>query len=136
LRKVITFDGTKSADGWVITYADLMEMGREAHKSDPGRWEEGIRSIPAHALATLIYTSGTTGRPKGVELTHDCWVYESDAVDRLGILSSEDHLYLWLPMSHVFGKLFEAVQLQIGFSAAVDGRVDKLVENFAVVKPT
>ena len=30
----------------------------------------------------------------------------------------------------------EAAQLQIGFTTAVDGRVDKLVENLAVVRPT
>ena len=32
--------------------------------------------------------------------------------------------------------MLEAVQLQIGFPTAVDGRMDKIVENLAVVKPT
>ena len=48
----------------------------------------------------------------------------------------DDLQYLWLPLSHSFGKMLEAVQLQIGFPTAVDGRMDKIVENLAVVRPT
>ena len=38
-------------------------------------------------------------------------------------------------MSHSFAKTLPAVQLQIGFPTAVDGRIDKIVENLAVVRP-
>ncbi len=92
-------------------------------------------SRPDH-LATLIYTSGTTGRPKGVELIQDNWTYEGAAVDRLGILRPDDLQYLWLPLSHSFGKVLLAAQLQIGFASAVDGRIDKIVDNLATVRPT
>jgi long-subunit acyl-CoA synthetase (AMP-forming) len=44
-------------------------------------------------LATLIYTSGTTGKPKGVELTHDCWVYEAQAIAELGLLTPGEEKY-------------------------------------------
>ena len=88
------------------------------------------------ALATLIYTSGTTGRPKGVELTHDCWVYEAEGIDELRLLNEDDRQYFWLPLAHSFGKVLEAAQLRIGFSTAVDGRVEKIVENLGQVKPT
>src|SRR5690606_29899773 len=44
--------------------------------------------------------------------------------------------YLWLPLSHSFGKMLAAVQLQIGFPSAVDGRVDKIVDNLGAVRPT
>ncbi|HVQ18450.1 MAG TPA: AMP-binding protein, partial [Actinomycetes bacterium] len=40
------------------------------------------------------------------------------------------------PLSHAFGKVLLAAQLQIGFATAVDGRVDQIVENLAHVKPT
>ena len=52
-----------------------------------------------NALATLIYTSGTTGRPKGVELLHDAWVYEGEALASLGILSVNDLQLMWLPLA-------------------------------------
>ncbi len=84
----------------------------------------------------MIYTSGTTGRPKGVRLMQDSWTYLGVAVEEYDILYPDDLQYLWLPLSHVFGKVLIAVQLRIGFATAVDGRIDKIVENLGEVKPT
>ena len=71
-----------------------------------------------------------------MELVHDCWVFEAEAIDEMNILTIDDHQYLWLPLAHSFGKVLEAMQLLIGFPTTVDGRIPKLVENLAVVKPT
>ena len=88
-------------------------------------------------MATLIYTSGTTGRPKGVELTHDNWLFEAGTIAAsLGILSPSDRQFLWLPLAHVFGKAAVALCIHVGVPTAVDGRVDRIVENLGVVKPT
>jgi long-chain acyl-CoA synthetase len=137
LKKVILFEGeSQGKTDWVMTLAELTERGRKYDAEDATRFEKTARAVRADSLATLVYTSGTTGEPKGVELTHDCWVYEAEAIDRLELLHPDDKQLLWLPLSHVFGKVLEAAQLRIGFSTAVDGRVDKLVENLAQVKPT
>jgi long-chain acyl-CoA synthetase len=133
VRQVITFDGAASSDGWVVTWAQLQEKGKAATQAE---FEATCRSVKNQDIATLIYTSGTTGRPKGVVLTHDCWVYEGDAIDEMKLLVPDDVQYLWLPLAHSFGKVLEVAQLKIGFQTAVDGRVDKLVENLAVVRPT
>jgi long-chain acyl-CoA synthetase len=130
---VITFDGQPSADGWVLTWAQLLEKGRAA---TPAEWEAVGRSVKPGDIATLIYTSGTTGQPKGVVLTHDCWVYEGEAIAQMNLLRPDDLQYLWLPLAHSFGKVLEMAQLTIGFQTAVDGRVDKLVENLNQVRPT
>ena len=135
-KHVITFDGSAGQDGWVITLADLEQRGSAWHTAHPGAYEQGIQEVRADHLATLIYTSGTTGQPKGVELTHDCWVYEGKGIDDLGIIHEDDLQYFWLPLAHVFGKVLEAAQIRIGFPTAIDGRIDKLVENLAVVQPT
>ncbi len=135
LIRVITFDG--QADGeWVLSLADLQALGAKHLADHPSAVDEAVAAVRPEHLATLIYTSGTTGRPKGVELTHRCWTYEGATVEATGILSTDDLQYLWLPLSHSFGKVLEAVQLQIGFPTAVDGRIDKIVENLAVVRPT
>ncbi|MFL5321660.1 MAG: AMP-dependent synthetase/ligase [Myxococcaceae bacterium] len=134
--KVVTFDGAASSDGWVITFEELKRLGQEEDKKDPSAYEKIVMSVPKTALATLIYTSGTTGQPKGVELLHDCWVFEAEGIEKMGIISFSDLQYLWLPLAHVFGKVLEAMQIKIGFATAVDGRVDKLVENLGVVRPT
>jgi long-chain acyl-CoA synthetase len=44
--------------------------------------------------------------------------------------------YLWLPLAHVFGKVLTAGQISVGHITAVDGRVDKIIENLPVVQPT
>src|SRR5690606_34658714 len=136
LEKVITFDGSAGHDGWVITLEELERLGREHDEAHPELYEATIAGIEPTHLATLIYTSGTTGRPKGVELLHDCWVFTAEGIDDLGLIGPEDHQYLWLPLSHSFGKVLETAQLRIGFRSTVDGRIPKLVENLAVVKPT
>jgi long-chain acyl-CoA synthetase len=64
------------------------------------------------------------------------WTYEGAAVEGMRVLSPDDLQFLWLPLSHVFGQVLLAVQFQIGFATAVDGRIDKIVDNAAVVQPT
>ena len=136
LKKVIVFDGKAGHDGWVITLADLEKLGREHDQKDPAAFERIARGVTRESLATLIYTSGTTGVPKGVILTHDCWVYEGEAIESMKVLLPSDLQYLWLPLAHSFGKVLIASQVRIGFPTAVDGRVEKIVENLAVVQPT
>lgn len=135
LRKVIVIDGEGDGD-WVISTAELHELGRKYLAEHPDGVNERSASIKPSNLATLIYTSGTTGKPKGVELTHSNWTYEGAAMDALGILNLDDVQFLWLPLAHSFGKVLEAGQLQVGFATAVDGRVPKIVENLPVVQPT
>jgi long-chain acyl-CoA synthetase len=135
LSKVVTIDGTSDGD-WVISLADLETLGEEYLRNSPTAIEDAVAALDRESLATLIYTSGTTGRPKGVRLAHDCWVYEGTAIQQLGELSADDVQYLWLPLAHSFGKVLLSAQMAIGFATAVDGRIDKLVENLAVVRPT
>lgn len=138
LRKVVLIDGTPDErDGdWVIGLAELDSLGDKLLADRPGAVDERIGGLRADQLCTLIYTSGTTGRPKGVRLPHSAWTYEGAAVEGIRTLGPDDLQYLWLPLSHVFGQTLIAIQLQIGFPTAIDGRVDKIVENVAVVKPT
>jgi long-chain acyl-CoA synthetase len=136
VSKVITFDGPGSDDGWVIPFSELKALGREFDQKDPNAYEANVRAIRKDAIATLIYTSGTTGKPKGVVLTHDCWIYEGEALEQMRVLSEDDLQYLWLPLAHVFGKVLEAIQIKAGFATAIDGRVEKMIENLAVVRPT
>ncbi|GEP37824.1 AMP-dependent synthetase [Nocardioides psychrotolerans] len=135
LMKVVTFEGTTD-DDWVISMDDLAALGDAHLAAHPDIIETTAASIAPDQLATLIYTSGTTGRPKGVRLTHKSWVYEGMSIQVQGILSESDLEFRWLPMSHSFGKVLLSAQMACGFAAAIDGRVDKIVENCSIVKPT
>jgi long-chain acyl-CoA synthetase len=135
LSKVVTFDGTTDGD-WVISLDDLERLGEEKLAQEPDVVEKRVAETKPDALATLIYTSGTTGRPKGVRLRHSSWTYEGAAIQAQNILDENDLQYLWLPMAHSFGKVLLSTQLACGFATAVDGRVEKIIENLAVVRPT
>ncbi|MEU8249307.1 long-chain fatty acid--CoA ligase [Nonomuraea sp. NPDC048916] len=124
---VVVIDGTPSDDGWVLRLDSV---------SGEGDYDAMVDAIAQDDLATLIYTSGTTGRPKGVELTHDNWLYAGSAVRELELLSGDDLHFLWLPLSHSFGKLLEVVMIDAGVPTAIDGRLDKIAENMGVLRPT
>jgi long-chain acyl-CoA synthetase len=135
VQKVILLDGGGNSD-WVMTLSELEQKGAELLAKDPRAIEDVIAGIEGKHLATLIYTSGTTGKPKGVRLVHECWAYCADAIDAIRLWGPDDVQYLWLPMSHSFGKVLMGGHIASGSVTAVDGRIPKLVDNLAVVRPT
>ncbi|TDC10615.1 long-chain fatty acid--CoA ligase [Nonomuraea longispora] len=131
---VVVIDGSPADDGWVITFDSLTEAVSEG---DPqAGYDEMVDAIAQDDLATLIYTSGTTGRPKGVELTHDNWLYAAGAVREIDLISGADLHFLWLPLSHSFGKLLEVVMIDAGVPTAIDGRLDRIADNLGELRPT
>ncbi|MGW1889056.1 AMP-dependent synthetase/ligase [Streptomyces sp. NPDC002004] len=142
LAHVVVVDATgvqpdpADPDGWLLTLADLEMRGAAYLEKHPDVIKERVSAITADQLATLIYTSGTTGRPKGVRLPHDNWAYMAKAISSTGLVGADDVQYLWLPLAHVFGKVLTSGQIEVGHVTAVDGRVDKIIENLPVVQPT
>ncbi|MBC2901597.1 AMP-binding protein [Streptomyces cupreus] len=140
LGHVILFDPQASVsqvEGLeVLSLAELEKRGTVYLEEHPDAVEKTVQAIEREQLATLIYTSGTTGRPKGVRLVHDCWSYQGAAQEAGGLLRSDDVQFLWLPLSHVFGKALISGQVQTGHVMAVDGRVDRIVHNLPAVRPT
>ncbi|MFJ9924802.1 AMP-dependent synthetase/ligase [Streptomyces misionensis] len=137
LTKVVVIDPAGvDGDDWVITLDELEKRGAAHLEQHPELIKERVGALTKDQLATLIYTSGTTGRPKGVRLPHDNWSYMARAISATGLLGPDDVQYLWLPLAHVFGKVLTSGQIEIGHVTAVDGRVDKIIENLPVVQPT
>ena len=141
LAKVILIDAAPekldpALGDWVMTLAELESLGAAHLAKEPRCVDEAIAALTGPQLATLIYTSGTTGKPKGVRLTHENWAYECDAIEAMKLWTRDDVQYLWLPMSHSFGKVLMCGHIASGSVTAVDGRIPKLVENLAVVRPT
>ncbi|MCD9593754.1 long-chain fatty acid--CoA ligase [Streptomyces malaysiensis subsp. malaysiensis] len=124
-------------EGWVLSLTELEKRGTALLESRPDVVRERMDALRGDQLATLIYTSGTTGRPKGVRLAHDSWSYMAIVIgNQDGLLYADDVQYLWLPLAHVFGKVLTAGQIYVGHTTAVDGRVDKIIDNLPVVRPT
>ncbi|MEU3275753.1 AMP-dependent synthetase/ligase [Streptomyces antibioticus] len=137
LTHVVVIDpaGVES-DDFVLTLDELEKRGAARLERDAQLIKERVGAITRDQLATLIYTSGTTGRPKGVRLPHDNWSYMAKAIAATGLVGADDVQYLWLPLAHVFGKVLTSGQIEVGHVTAVDGRVDKIIENLPVVQPT
>jgi long-chain acyl-CoA synthetase len=135
LKTIILIEGEGDGEK-VLSWAQVRDRGVALLADKPKAVEERVAQITPDTLATMIYTSGTTGRPKGVELPHSNWVFQASAIESLGILLPDDVHFLWLPLSHVFGKVLLAAQYQIGFVTYTDGRVPNIVGNLPVVKPT
>ncbi|SEN26409.1 AMP-dependent synthetase/ligase [Actinacidiphila rubida] len=140
LAHVVVMDPAGAADtdgdGWVLSLEQLEKRGAAYLEAHPAAVTDAVARITKDQLATLIYTSGTTGRPKGVRLPHDAWAYMARAIESIGLLDENDVQYLWLPLAHVFGKVLTAGHITVGHVTAVDGRVDKIIENLPVVRPT
>ena len=92
--------------------------------ASPDLIERIVAEIEPEHLATLIYTSGTTGRPKGVELLHAGWCWEGVAQADGDLLRPDDLQYLWLPLSHSFGKTLICGIIHVG-PADVRRRADR-----------
>ena len=137
VANLILMEGAPVADdGWTIPLAELERRGAQWDADHPGGFEQAANAVGPEDLATLIYTSGTTGKPKGVMLTHDNWVFEGESVADLGLLGPTDKQMLFLPLAHSFAKVLEVVFIHLGVSTAIDGVIDDLVPNLAVVRPT
>ena len=135
ISKVIAIDGTTDGD-WVIGFDEVEQLGADFLAKNPAAVDERVAAITPESIATLIYTSGTTGRPKGVRLSNDGWSFIGASSSTNVHVSAADLQFLWLPLAHAFGKVLIVLQLEVGFATAVDGRVDRIVDNLATIKPT
>ncbi len=88
-------------------------------------------------LANIVYTSGTTGDPKGVMLSHGTLTLCPRAGVEMFDLDETMHVVAILPWAHVFGLAADLHDYVLcGGGIAFAESVDKLIQNFAEVKPT
>jgi len=101
LEKVVLFEPSEAAESdWVITFDELVEMGRAEHARDPEAFDRSWRAVEPDDLLTLIYTSGTTGPPKGVMDTHRIVIWTLESFARMKRLDPSYNLISYLPLAH------------------------------------
>ena len=123
-------------DDRVISYEQLRALGREHLAEHPTSVDDAVAGVGIDDLSTLIYTSGTTGRPKGVRLPHRCWLAEAVGLLERELITPGSVMYLWLPLSHVFGKTLIAASIGYNLHNAVDGRISRIVDGLGETHPT
>ncbi|MFE5819519.1 AMP-dependent synthetase/ligase [Streptomyces sp. NPDC056479] len=129
---------------WVMDKGHVERLGELGAQQPDG--EVGVRRgmLVPDTLATLIYTSGTTGRPKGCALTHSNFFAEVDnAIELLYPIfkartSEEASVLLFLPMSHVFGRMVAVacVRARVRLGHAPSLKAEDLLPDLAAFRPT
>jgi long-chain acyl-CoA synthetase len=129
---------------WVMDKGHVERLAEYGAQQPDG--EVGVRRgmLVPDTLATLIYTSGTTGRPKGCALTHGNFFAEVDnAIELLYPIfkartSEEASVLLFLPMSHVFGRMVAVAciraRLRLGHAPSL--KAEDLLPDLAAFRPT
>lgn len=140
LMKIVVMDpkGLKHfSDPMVMTFDELLEMGRELDRKNPARFDEAVRSVRPDDMALIIYTSGTTGPPKGAMLSHQNISWTAWSIGEAIPLYSSDEMVSFLPLSHIAERMF-SVFLPIRFGYAVNfvESPDTVMANFREVSPT
>ena len=138
IAKVIVRDESACPAGdQYLTWANLMELGRERLTADPGEIAARMAAIKPDDPLALLYTSGTTGNPKGVLLTHRNILFALETAGRVGIVTHGVRWVSYLPLAHIAERMF-SVYLPIRNAGHIHFCPDpaRLVPVIGQVRPT
>jgi len=134
IKKIITFEKIQGAD-YKNKYLDFYSIIKDKlSESDEIKNFNLKRTSPA----CIIYTSGTGGNPKGVVLSHGGILSNCEgALELLKPLIKQKPTFLtWLPLSHSYEHTVQFVQIATGAKIFYAEKIEKLLDNILVAKPT
>ncbi len=110
VRKVIYWNDSGLwgyENDWLLSYQDVIEMGRALLAKEPDRFETEVKLGSADDLALICYTSGTTGLPKGAMLSHKNMLVAARMFEEVDPRYEDDNHVSFLPMGwiaeHILG---------------------------------
>jgi len=140
LQKVIVWDleGLRHfEDPMVMTFDDILEMGRQVMEKDPDLVEKRMDEVAPEDLSVLIYTSGTTGPPKGAMLTHRNVMWMGKTISKDNPVYDTDEVMSFLPLCHIFERLFSVfAQITHGYTVNFIESLDTVTDNMTEISPT
>jgi len=134
LKKIVVFDSGIAPDNdCCIGWRKFVSLDSE------NRFEmemkQRIQEIQPDDLVTIIYTSGTTGESKGVMLTHATFLYTFKIHDERLEVSDTDISACFLPLSHVFERIWTYYILYRGATNAFIDNPREIIDQLPIVKP-
>ncbi len=139
LKAVVVMEpGPDMPGGKVMSWDDMLQLGKPRHESAPDAVESEARAIPPDHIGMIVYTSGTTGPPKGAMYSHTNILYESEALKQILVREGEILTTIsYLPLCHIAERLQgELVAILAGATVNFAESLDKLKDNLGEVRPT
>ncbi len=134
IKKIITFDKLQNVN-YEKNYIHFNSIIKKKLED-----KDKIKnlSLKRESPACIIYTSGTGGNPKGVILSHGGILNNLEgACEILKPLISKRPVFLtWLPLSHSYEHTVQFAQIAVGAKVFYAEKIEKLLDNISVAKPT
>lgn len=137
LSKIVIFDNKvvlNSGDTTSVYFDNFIATGENSQAE--ALVNVRLKQAKETDLATIIYTSGTTGEPKGVMLTHECYIQTFKNHDLRLKCSDKDLSMCFLPLTHIFEKGWTYYCLHKGICVATNREPVKIQEMLRQVRPT
>lgn len=112
LKNIIYWDpkGLRNYDDpLLISFAEVIELGREYDKTRPGLFEQNVEKGKGSDTAFIYYTSGTTGLPKGAKITHQSLINTAAGFASRFPLKENDDLISNFPAAWVGDSFFATI---------------------------
>lgn len=132
VRQVVLFSGHDPDDDWVLGWEEFLHLGKDISADQIDRM---AAAVAADDIASIVYTSGTTGIPKGVMLTHDNVTFTAQSVEKSVYWKPGDHVFLFLPLAHIFAKTAVFTTLLSGCTLTFSRSIDSIASDLMTAKP-
>lgn len=136
-RQEWTFDQicsfTHSED--TFSFSVLTEDGKRLLTQYKEEIDTIKKSIKPDDLLSILYTSGTTGTPKGVMISHRNLLSNVQACQTFVPFSSEWRNLSFLPLNHIYERMFNTLMLYLGVSIYYAQGLETIADNLKEIKP-
>ncbi|MGH9881378.1 MAG: AMP-binding protein, partial [Pyrinomonadaceae bacterium] len=138
LKTIVLLDESAAgAEDQVISYKELISLGRENRGGLSQLLAERANNAKADDIAIMVYTSGTTGPPKGALLSHRYIINSVESLRQTIPIFDTDVSFSYLPYCHVAERISGLYnRLYARASAYFVDDLSKLGQYMLEVKPT
>ncbi len=135
---VINEEDVKEKKPDIISFRELIELGRKKHEENSALFEESAAGVVPDDYASIIYTSGTTGLPKGAVISHGNIMAVLNSLHSVnppyGL--ETDHTAPFLPLSHIYGRITDHFMgIFEGITCHYVERIETIIEDIKEIKP-
>jgi long-chain acyl-CoA synthetase len=123
-------------DSILISIKELMKIGEEVDRKEPGLFVEMIKKGKGDDICLLFYTSGTTALPKGALLTHYNMLTMGQNLMRVDPYFEADDFVSYLPFAWIGEQMMSiSCGIQAGFTLNFPEEPETAQENIREIGP-